>query len=786
MKNKNTTAKGNEFRDHILALLRTKYPDAKSEVLVGWKKADIAFTGNIFGRVTRFAVECKNYDRKLATRELTTILTEYDAAFGERDIEFLIVVSNFDIEAASRSLVEKTPRLRFMTYAELEDWIIGIRSYVETISSVFSSDDVHSYYIDGRFEGQTTPAFDHVRSWIDAPASNGLAILGGYGLGKSSLAKKIVSDQAKRYLCNPFSERIPILIRLGQVVHETELSGLFGKHFTDQYRVEGYNFQTLMHLNASGRLLIVLDGFDEMKHAMTETDFRSNFREFNRLRTPNAKVLLLGRPSALTSDSSDLLIQGLNKFAGQTYQDSEFPRWEEHLLSFFNRDEGRDFLTKFLRHSQRDNIAFNVDARVDEVMSDIHGEILQRPVQARIVGQLAASPTYSFKNINTFELYDDFVIKMLEREQEKVARKKIPVEDRRRFLNELAWWAWTRDNAVQGIFRKDEVPQVIFDQFSNGDAIDQRSKRSEYLVSSMTEQKDADVLYFAHRSFQEFLVASWIANLSQIDQAVTVKISRSANYEILDFLFAARNKDYLFQLYSTLNTRLRQPISFYLLVLLNGSGEVVDRISDKEAWELSVYDSVIMGSLLDQSSGDARTASMDWLYNAVRSAPIAAADYAFHFILNDAMGSHENEAIVQGRVLAVAWERILSGVTKGSINDTSVLVEHQHFGAMGSLLRNICKKSRSLEGRKVLWEPERACQEFSRQLKNDEKIDNLASPLLVENLTGIEIEIDATLIESFMPEETAKLFASVFVAKGNAFNLVSRSEKAAPRLSSES
>lgn len=48
---------------------------------------------------------------------------------------------------------------------------------------------------------------------------------------------------------------------------------------------------------------IVLDGFDEMKHAMSFSEFRAQVGQFNQLITPGAKVVLLGRPSAFTTDA---------------------------------------------------------------------------------------------------------------------------------------------------------------------------------------------------------------------------------------------------------------------------------------------------------------------------------------------------------------------------------------------------------------------------------------------------------------------------------------------------
>src|SRR4029079_18753763 len=83
--------------------------------------------------------------------------------------------------------------------------------------------------------------------WIeDRPTSldrsRPVAILGAYGLGKSSLASRLASDLARKARLDP-SNRMPILIRLGEVGGTQDIASLLGKHFTDTHNVPGYSFE---------------------------------------------------------------------------------------------------------------------------------------------------------------------------------------------------------------------------------------------------------------------------------------------------------------------------------------------------------------------------------------------------------------------------------------------------------------------------------------------------------------------------------------------------------------
>lgn len=767
-----TTKLGNDFRSYVLELLRTKYKDATTETKVSWKNADIVFTMMDFGKRVKVAVECKFYDRKLTTADFSSICRDYEAAFATQDIATLIIISKHDVEAASKQFLADTPRLRFLTASQLEEWLIGLRPYIETLAGVFQADAVSQYYIDSRVKDAALPAFDVLQSWLRTEGQDGLAILGGYGLGKSSLAKRLAADQAQKYLNDPAHERMPILIRLGQVVHETELSGLFGKEFTAEHVIEGYSFSTLMHLNNAGRLLVILDGFDEMKHAMTEVDFKSNFREFNKLRIGKAKVLLLGRPNAFTSESAALLIKGLSELGGQAYIDSDFPPWQELNLEFFSSDEVREFLVKYLNFAEiQKGVTANrsvIDQRVAEIIADVHPDILQRPVQARIVGQLAANPTYNFKNINRFRLYNDFVERMLGRDQEKRARSVIPQGSRRLFLEELAWWAWTRPDTAQGVFRKEEVPQSIFDALPNGQAINNNAKRSEYLVSSLTEHKDSDILYFAHRSFQEFLVASSISKRDAVDNLVLPLIGKAISQDVYSFLKEVDNFGYLHVIFNALNPRLQQGVNVRLLTLMQASSVVLSDIMSRNPRQYDVYDIVIGGLSSDNQKIDFET-RIAWLTDAIYLSPMPAAECAFYILLVEAKKRLE----LLPTVFAKGLERVILGVDDANLSSHAIVVEDQHFGGIGLVLRDACKKVRSVREKRLRIVVDDAVDLLNKKIAGYGLHLRLEEPLASETATIFDFE----LIESNLRPEAKKTFRKMYSTKSDSFNLVAKIAK---------
>jgi hypothetical protein len=74
---------------------------------------------------------------------------------------------------------------------------------------------------------------------------------------------------------------------------------------------------------------------------------------------------------------------------------------------------------------------------------------------------------------------------------------------------------------------------------------------NEYIFSSLTEEKEASVLYFAHRSFQEFLVADHLRTVRLTpDQHVTM--SAAITPDIRSLLDEAPDKAHLATWFETL------------------------------------------------------------------------------------------------------------------------------------------------------------------------------------------------------------------------------------------
>ena len=663
-----TTETGNDFRDLVCELLRTKFPDAEVEQYVNGTKVDVLFSRHDeLGTSELVAVECKDYAAALTKTQISTeIYPQYNNLLQSRAVHRVMIVSRKPLGSAAADFVATWPSASHRTYDELAESLLGVRQYIQHLAALKPTGD--GEYIETRLEGESLPALQWVCRWVNGDQGPALALLGGYGQGKTSFANRLAAHFAGLHLQDP-SVRMPVLMRLGELVHETQLEGLFGKQFTARHQAHGYQFPTFEHLNRAGRLLVILDGFDEMKHAMTAADFQSTFLEFNRLLVGRAKVVLLGRPNAMHSEDRQLLLRGLATVAGQQIASLNFASWTERKLAFFTPQESRRLLRSTLEKlisrpaAGLTYPARFVDARVDEVFREVQPDMLRRPVHLLIVAELASNKSFNLQGFNEYGLYEHFIQTLVERDtREKRARRAIGLDARLQFQREVAWWAWRRTGSAQGFFHRHEIPDAILAPLPEGQAMDAEGKRNEYIVSTLTEVKESGVLFFAHRSFQEFLVAER-ARLTPTTPATHAEYSALLTPDILSFLHQAPSREFILQWYGTLrasNGPLHPTYLDYFARFPELLEHIGQTIGEQKPEQIDTWTVCILFSAHRQQTADAPGAVQiqDFLLETVRHGqrdPAATAALAFL-----QMYGQSRALLLIERLAAAMLERVLA------------------------------------------------------------------------------------------------------------------------------
>jgi len=336
-------------------------------------------------------------------------------------------------------------------------------------------------------------------------------------MGKTTYARFLAARLARQCLDN-YGSRIPILLNLGDFTTAPDLETLIITQLTNQYGVRYFSAMAFRLLNAKHRFAIILDGFDEMKFAMAPNDFNYISSQMRKTAAVNPRLLLLGRPDSIESEeeerrltSSRLHVQNVPLKA------DDGPDFSSVRICFLEKDEYLSLIRNFLTHTTEKEPHRRP---VLEIMASIEklslGDVLERPVQAKMLAEVVADPDADISTISRFSLYDMFIKRILRREEEKSARRHLGSQQRTHFMRLLAWWLWTEKKTRT--FAANEIPLEIIQKFQIPN-VSLEGLRRELLIGSIVEErnighflseKTAGIFYFPHTSFTEFLVADYI------------------------------------------------------------------------------------------------------------------------------------------------------------------------------------------------------------------------------------------------------------------------------------
>ncbi|MBR0757606.1 restriction endonuclease [Bradyrhizobium jicamae] len=574
--------KGADFEARVAQLLKssTGYKNVREQQHICGKNVDLIFEKQWTPRKYRtIAVECKDWKHGVDRQAVREIYFDYKPLFDQKEIDELWIVTPNPAAPTVQEHVDGFDGIEIFHIKELEQDIIDFSLYATHLRDRFTNDSLSKYYIPSRLENSASLLHSAILVWLASSPVKPIAIWAGYGMGKTSYASFLASQLAADFLSDA-AGRIPILIPLGDFYTAPRLDGLFANILTKDNGVHGYNFNTFWNLHEAGRFVIILDGFDEMKHAMTRSEFIAISKEIRKLCLPNSRVLLLGRPDAIVSgEEHNILIKGTRTIADLEISDNMASDFDELRLDFFSEPEYREFLSKYIDcyYVEDDKREF-ISSRLEQVSKLKLNDLIKRPVQARMLAQILLNPKNSLESVSKYDLYEMFIEDCFTREEEKHERRKTSRSLRRRFMQDLAWWLWAVRRTRT--FTVNDIPLSLANRYVAGDG-DAVGQLRELLVGSIVEEKsigslltekDAGTFYFPHLSFTEFLVAEYVVERDLSADEIGL-LAKSFDVEIKGFVESYKKRDGLSKLYSDLRT-YSGDIPWYFIASLSESRTV--------------------------------------------------------------------------------------------------------------------------------------------------------------------------------------------------------------------
>lgn len=555
-----TTEQGTAFEREVGEVLRIAGYSVQLENLLGHKKADLVAIEQRLGEPWRIAVECKDYDKRLGTREVAQIASEYQPLLDSNRVDQILLVTRAGLTPQANADVSARRHFSHQRLHELLSRTLDFATYLNELERQYleAPDGLANYYqppitADGDDLEQV------ILGWLRAtstPASNlstldsnrPIAVLGSYGIGKSSFAVHLAYTLALAAKQGQ-SARVPILLRLADISNEQSLEGLLGKHLGADYTVPGYSFQKFMALNSSGRFVVICDGFDEMRQKQSWIEFRYNIRQLSRLVGAQSRLVLLGRPTAFETDRQRrVILHQARDSESNLIPDAEVPDFQEIELRRFSTEQVSRFLKAYIHYRATEDSTELIGRLTKRLADKDFRDLASRPVQLRMLADLLPRLPKLLDGVQVAELYslfvDHLIDDVIQREADKQARLAFSPQQRRHFTRLLAYWAWESGESRAYAPFENVPPELVAEVVPDANTPDevQRNTRDLVIGSPLDRLQDGR-LGFPHRSIQEFLVAEEVWNRIAAGSVDPLALSSLITEEIADFMSANAGRD---------------------------------------------------------------------------------------------------------------------------------------------------------------------------------------------------------------------------------------------------
>lgn len=223
---------------------------------------------------------------------------------------FYYITESNDFETANHP-----PQIKLYTENQFLSSIIDFRRYLIKLQHNFENEKLFSaihtedqkktlaetfiepsFYIGDKRDKRNNKLLQYVKNWIEESGNQKhLVLLGDYGMGKTSFIKYFASKLASSDITSSHITRFPVYISL------TNCSPIHGgiyktiKSFVAENL--GVDFDLFKKLIDRGKILFLLDSFDEMGFIGTKDQRFKQFNEIWQLATKNNKIIITGRPS---------------------------------------------------------------------------------------------------------------------------------------------------------------------------------------------------------------------------------------------------------------------------------------------------------------------------------------------------------------------------------------------------------------------------------------------------------------------------------------------------------
>ena len=397
--------------------------------------------------------------------------------------------------ATQHVLIDFMPYIDRLIY-DFEHYDENILNQREPIIPIMARCDLNKFFVSLRAidsnGNEINPIDDYIAKWLQDSERRHVTILGDFGTGKSSYGLKLCYDLAKRYREDPVENPVPLFVQLG-LFSKTKLQEF--DHYTAYellpcYGIKPPLFSFLIELCYSGKLLIFLDGFDEMSSNKDRQSIHRNFNELREAISRKSKSILTCRTNYFTHESEVTELFNPESGAGleaqyELLQLREFN--EEQIIAYLKRNAASKW------EDYWESIKNNYDLP----------DLSRRPVLLHMIVKTLPQLIKPGAKINTANLYENYTRACLRKGEDRVTfmtRKK-----RETFMQELAFEMFIQWQENISLVKLSEKIGVHFPRLTETEF--EWINRDVRTCTFLHRKSANDIYRFTHRTFMDYFVA---------------------------------------------------------------------------------------------------------------------------------------------------------------------------------------------------------------------------------------------------------------------------------------
>ena len=501
---------GKSFEERVAYLLRLLGYTVEREQLIDSNRVDlIARKRADFGREELYFVECKDYQTVVPKETVQVFKTWLEGPTASVMQARGMVVAVCEFSPAARGYAREQG-IEALTFDELERSLFDFSSYLARIRQSYEASTLASTYVDQYLllekqpDEKTVPMLPHAFKWVSGRGSRLWIVLGDYGTGKSTLIERFAYELACNCENDPESP-IPVEINLRQFPNAISLESLIREHLETELRTV-LNPEIVLHLLEAGRVVLLLDSFDEMGVAQAGRSVEEQFRQLARPtanpgRNPRGNRVLITSRSHFFRDSSIArqAVQGGDKlFETDSALGKTARAFDATLdtLPVFTKEQIVKYLQKRLGMVEGDQAFRLIEERYG--LQDIAST-------PQLLDMIVASLPDLIKqgeNVTTGSLYQTYTSSWLN--TIRLRQGEVNVEHMHDLLERMACELWSRP---RNQIHYTDLAVLLHHEGGLARSLDSERVDLELRTASFLVRSAEGNYRFSHRSFLEFFFA---------------------------------------------------------------------------------------------------------------------------------------------------------------------------------------------------------------------------------------------------------------------------------------